>query len=115
MGINGQSQSMRLVLTRNASEVAVYIHEGESSLPNRKSARGESSVSGVRVVERHFRVEPSRERLRSPGHERSHRDAGGGGAQQAKELDDPGNCSARCALAAQGRLQDGSAISRPQR
>ena len=90
MGIKGQSQSMRLVLTRNASEVAVYIHEGRVIFAESGKARAEKALyrafewwSGT------FRVEPfpandSVPRVMSVPIETLVEE----GAQQANELDE---------------------------
>jgi hypothetical protein len=90
MSINRQSQSMRLVLTRNASEVAVYIHEGRVIFAESGKARAEKAL--YRAFEWRsgtFRVEPfpandSVPRIMSVPIETLVEE----GAQQAKELDE---------------------------
>jgi hypothetical protein len=44
LGIGRQNQSMRLVLTRNASEVAVYLHEGRVIFAESGKARAEKAL-----------------------------------------------------------------------
>ncbi|MGH9322973.1 MAG: FHA domain-containing protein [Vicinamibacteria bacterium] len=90
LSISRHSQSMRLVLRRNASEVAVYIHEGRIIFAESGKARAEKAL--YRAFEWRsgsFRVEPfpandSVPRIMSAPVETLVEE----GAQQAKELDE---------------------------
>jgi len=90
MSISRQSQSMRLVLTRNSREVAVYVHEGRVIFAESGKARAEKAL--YRAFEWRsgtFRVEPfpandSVPRTMSVPIETLVEE----GAQQAKDLDE---------------------------